>query len=569
LAQWLGRDQVLLFPSGFQANLAALVALADRHTLVLADRHCHHSLLLGVRASGARLQRFAANDLADLERRLLRAHQDPAGPPRRLLVVSESLFSMDGTSPDVAALAALCRRFDALLLLDEAHALGVLGPAGRGLAWDQAGVTLISGTLGKAFGSGGAFLAADGVLAEWLLQHCGAFRYTTALAPALAAGAGAALELLIDQPQLPAELLALAGRWRDGLAASGWPRPPGYGPILPLLVGGDRAALDLQQRLESAGLLGVAIRPPTVPEGSSRLRLVVRLGLPPPTLDQLLAALGPGPLPAPPASPAPTAPRAVVGASGPNPVPEPPVQLIAMHGWAGDGGHWQAWSPAATSRGWGLQLGERGYGQRPAVLPPWPSHGRKGLICHSLGLHLVPPEVLAASEAVVLLASFGCFVPPGAAGRPLRIALAGMAAELQESGDELKDSLRAQQLLQRFLRKVLGPAAGAGVELGVEAPLGPPPGPADQPIGAAGRDRLRCDLELLGRLTALPASFPRQVPVLLLEAADDPIVHPAARDRLRQELPQAQVKLLSGLGHAMADPALIPLVLDWLQDGLA
>ena len=127
-----------------------------------------------------------------------------------------------------------------------------------------------------------------------------------------------------------------------------------------------------------------------------------------------------------------------------------------------------------------------------------------------------------------------------------------MAAELQESGDELTDSLRAQQLLQRFLRKVLGPGAGA----------------ADQPIGAAGRDRLRCDLELLGRLTALPASFPRQVPVLLLEAADDPIVHPAARDRLRQELPQAQVKLLSGLGHAMADPALIPLVFDWLQDGL-
>ena len=563
LAQWLDRDQVLLFPSGFQANLAALVALADRHTLVLADRHCHHSLLLGVRASGARLQRFAANDLADLERRLLRAHQDPAGPPRRLLVVSESLFSMDGTSPDVAALAALCRRFDALLLLDEAHALGVLGPGGRGLAWDKAGVTLISGTLGKAFGSGGAFLAADGVLAEWLLQHCGAFRYTTALAPALAAGAKAALELLIDQPQLPAELLALAGRWRDGLAASGWPRPPGYGPILPLLVGGDRAALELQQRLQSAGLLGVAIRPPTVPAGSSRLRLVVRLGLPPQTLDQLLAALEPGPLPAPPAT------RAVVGASGPSPIPEPPIQLIAMHGWAGDGGHWQAWQPAATSRGWGLQLGERGYGQRPAVLPPWPSYGRKGLICHSLGVHLVPPEVLAASEAVVLLASFGRFVPPGAAGRSLRIALAGMAAELQESGDELTDSLRAQQLLQRFLRKVLGPGAlAAGVQAGIEAPPGPPPGPADQPIGAAGRDRLRCDLDLLGRLTALPASFPRQVPVLLLEAIDDPIVHPAARDRLRQELPQAQVKLLAGLGHAMGDPALIPLVFDWLQDGL-
>jgi 8-amino-7-oxononanoate synthase len=557
LAQWLGRDLVLLFPSGFQANLAALVALADRHTLVLVDRHCHHSLLLGVRASGARLQRFAANDLVDLERRLLRAHQDPAGPPSRLLVVSESLFSMDGTSPDVAALAALCRRFEALLLLDEAHALGVLGPGGRGLARDLAGVTLISGTLGKAFGSGGAFLAADGVLGEWLLQHCGAFRYTTALAPALAAGALAALELLINQPQLSAELLALSGRWRDGLEASGWPRPPGYGPILPLLVGGDGAALELQQRLERDGLLGVAIRPPTVPEGSSRLRLVVRLGLPPHTLDQLLAALGPGPLSAP---PAPTATWTVVGTKDANPVPEPPVQLIAMHGWAGDGGHWQAWQPAATSRGWGLQVGERGYGQRPAVLPPWPAHGRKGLICHSLGVHLVPPEILAASEAVVLLASFGRFVPPGAAGRPLRIALAGMAAELQESGDEKTDSLRAQQLLQRFLRKVLAPGAGAGLDA--------PPGPADQPIGAAGRDRLRCDLELLGRLTALPASFPRQVPVLLLEADDDAIVHPAARDQLRQELPQAQVKRLAGPGHAMGDPALIPLVFDWLQDGL-
>ncbi len=560
LARWLGRDQVLLFPSGFQANLAALVALADRHTLVLADRHCHHSLLLGVRASGARLQRFAPNDLADLERRLVRAHQAPAGPPRRLLVVSESLFSMDGTSPDVAGLASLCRRYDALLLLDEAHALGVLGPGGRGLAWDLAGVTLISGTLGKAFGSGGAFLAADGVLGEWLLQHCGAFRYTTALAPALAAGAQAALGLLIDQSHLPAELLAMAGRWRDGLAASGWPRPAGHGPILPLLVGGDGAALELQQRLENAGLLGVAIRPPTVPEGSSRLRLVVRLGLPPHTLEQLLAALGPGPLSPPPARAAAAATTAVVGAQGPSPVPEPPVQLIAMHGWAGDGGHWQAWRPAAIARGWGLQVGERGYGQRPADLPQWPSHGRKGLICHSLGVHLVPPEVLAASDAVVLLASFGRFVPPGAEGRSLRIALAGMAAELRETGDEVTSGLRAQQLLRRFVNKVLGPGAGDGVEA--------PPGPVDQPIGAAGRDRLRRDLDLLGGLTALPASFPRQVPVLLLEAGDDAIVHRAARDRLRQELPGARVKLLAGTGHAMRDPALIPLVLDWLQDGL-
>lgn len=589
LADWLGRDQVLLFPSGFQANLAAVVALADRHTLVLADRHCHHSLLQGVRASGARLQRFAPNDLADLERRLVRAHQAPAGPPRRLLVVSETLFSMDGTSPDGVAMEALCRRFEALLLLDEAHALGVLGPGGRGLAWGLAGVTLVSGTLGKAFGSGGAFLATDGVLGEWLLQHCGAFRYTTALAPVLAAGAQAALGLLIAQPQLSAELLALSGRWRDGLEASGWPRPPGHGPILPLLVGGDGEALDLQRRLESAGLLGVAIRPPTVPEGSSRLRLVVRLGLPPATLARLLEALGPGPLiPAsataiaaaaattstasvvtpPPTTTAPppttTSPIPSPGAffpiGGPSQSPEPPVQLIAMHGWAGDGGHWQAWQQAATRRGWGVQVGERGYGQRPPELPPWSAHGRKGLICHSLGVHLVPPEVLAASDAVVLLASFGRFVPAGSEGRPLRMALAGMAAELQETGDEEASSGRAQQLLRRFLRKALAGGDGAGGD--------GPPGPADHPIGPPGRDRLRRDLDRLGTLTALPVSFPTQVPVLLVEASDDAIVHPVVRDRLRQELPQARVKVLAGVGHAMQQPALIPLVFDWLEDGL-
>ncbi|MDI9407546.1 MAG: aminotransferase class I/II-fold pyridoxal phosphate-dependent enzyme, partial [Chitinophagaceae bacterium] len=131
LGAWLGRPRVLLFPSGFQANLAAVQALADRHSLVLADRLIHHSLLVGVKASGAQLQRFAHNDLTALQRRLEEARS--TAPQRRLLVLSESLFSMQGTSPDVARLAELCRRHGAALLLDEAHALGVLGPEGRGL----------------------------------------------------------------------------------------------------------------------------------------------------------------------------------------------------------------------------------------------------------------------------------------------------------------------------------------------------------------------------------------------------------------------------------------------------
>ena len=318
LAAWLGRERVLLFPSGFQANLGAVCALADRHSLVLADRLIHHSLLVGAQASGARLKRFRHNDPGDLEQRLRDARR--SAPMQRLLVLVESLYSMEGTSPDLPRLAALCAEHGALLLVDEAHALGVLGPGGRGLCHAlppaQRAHTLLSGTFGKAFGSGGAFLAGDALLGDWLLQHCGAFRYSTALAPPLAAGALAALRLLRGREEQDAEprrqeppaaperavaapacetLLLRARRWRDALEAAGWPRPPGEGPVLPLLVGGDAEALALQQQLEQAGLLTVAIRPPTVPEGTARLRLVLRQDLPQGTLERLLAALGPPP----------------------------------------------------------------------------------------------------------------------------------------------------------------------------------------------------------------------------------------------------------------------------------
>ncbi|MFM7696772.1 MAG: aminotransferase class I/II-fold pyridoxal phosphate-dependent enzyme, partial [Vulcanococcus sp.] len=132
LGAWLGRPRVLLFPSGFQANLAAVTALADRHSLVLADRLIHHSLLVGVRASGARLRRFAHNDPAELERLLVAARLER--PHTRLLVLCETLFSMEGTRAPLPELAALCAHHGAPLLVDEAHALGVLGPGGRGLA---------------------------------------------------------------------------------------------------------------------------------------------------------------------------------------------------------------------------------------------------------------------------------------------------------------------------------------------------------------------------------------------------------------------------------------------------
>ena len=287
LAQWLHRDRVLLFPSGFQANIAAVKALANRRSTVLADRLIHHSLLVGVQASGARLQRFAHNDLADLERRLAACDTDV--PP---LVISESLFSMEGTSPNVAALAQLCAAHGARLLIDEAHALGVLGCGGRGLCHGLSHpVHLISGTFGKAFGSGGAFLAGDAAMGDHLLQTCGAFRYTTALAPPLVAGALAALKRIKAHPEWCDQLQLRASRWRDALEQQGWQRPAGTGPILPLIVGADADALRLQQTLEEAGLLCIAIRPPTVPEGRARLRVVLRRDLPDNTLERFLVAL--------------------------------------------------------------------------------------------------------------------------------------------------------------------------------------------------------------------------------------------------------------------------------------
>lgn len=290
LSQWLGREQVLLFPSGFQANVATIAALANRHCLVLADRLCHHSLLMGVRASGAMLQRFAHNNLQDLERRLGKARREQ--PDRRLLVVSESLFSMEATSPDVPALANLCRRHGALLMLDEAHALGVLGEGGRGLAWGQPHVQVVVGTFGKALGSGGAMVAVDGILGDYLLQFCGGYRYSTALAPGLAA---ATLRALRRLPLLEAERVALLQRaddLRDRLEALGYPRPPGRGPVLPLVVGSVARAVMLQERLQAAGLLVTAIRPPTVPPGAARLRIVLRCGVPPQAVDTLLGVLG-------------------------------------------------------------------------------------------------------------------------------------------------------------------------------------------------------------------------------------------------------------------------------------
>lgn len=287
IAAWLGREEALLVTSGYQANLAALVALAAglREPAFILDRLCHASLYDGARLAGGALLRFAHNDPADLERRLGQV----AGPR---IVVVESVYSMDGDEAPLAAIHALCRRHGALLVVDEAHALGVLGPGGRGLC-AELGIApdLITATCSKALASQGGLIVGDRELVELVVNFGRAFIYTTAPVPAASGAAAAALDCLRRDPELPARALAAAAEVRDGLRAQGWAVPAGRAPIVPLVVGDEAAALALAEGLRQAGHWAPAIRPPTVPPGQSRLRLSVTAGHTARDRRRLLAAL--------------------------------------------------------------------------------------------------------------------------------------------------------------------------------------------------------------------------------------------------------------------------------------
>ena len=290
LAEWLNRDIVLLYPSGFQANIAAVLALADRHSTVICDRLIHHSLLVGVKASGARLLRFKHNNLSELET-LLKIYRKN-NPKKKPLVVTESLFSMEGTTAPIKEISKICINYDAKLLIDEAHAFGIMGSKGRGESFGlKEPISIISGTFGKAFGSGGAFLATDNLTGEALIQNCGAFRYTTALAPPLCASALAALNLIKKNPDWGRNLQEKSIALREKLSKIGWDRPLGKGPIISMILGSDELAIDYQKKLEAQGLLTIAIRPPTVPEGKSRLRLIIRRNTPIKTFEKLSKVL--------------------------------------------------------------------------------------------------------------------------------------------------------------------------------------------------------------------------------------------------------------------------------------
>ena len=291
LAAWQGYAHGLVMNTGFSANSAVLGGLPKKGDLILADRLVHASMLDGIMASGARLRRFAHNDLDALE---LMLHEEPA-LDGVIFVVTESVYSMDGDSPDLKRLASLRKRFGFCWVLDEAHATGWYGATGSGLQEAQgafAAADIVVGTLGKGLGSQGAYVLSHAPeFREALINFAGEFVYSTYLAPSCAAAALAAVERVKGMSGERAELHALSHAWRDGLVEAGFAVPSGDSPIIPLILGDSDVTLKYATALRSAGFMVSAIRPPTVPVRTGRIRISLRRGLSPAVLSSFVSAL--------------------------------------------------------------------------------------------------------------------------------------------------------------------------------------------------------------------------------------------------------------------------------------
>ncbi|WP_253272862.1 8-amino-7-oxononanoate synthase [Halomonas sp. PR-M31] len=289
LAALVGRPRALLFSSGYMANLGVLQALCDGTTAVFQDRLNHASLLDGAKLAGARARRFHHGDLDDLACLLRRSTSEA---PR--LVVSDGVFSMDGDVADVPGLVGLCRRHDAWLMIDDAHGLGVLGAHGDGCVGRAHGsdeVPVLVGTLGKALGTAGAFVAGSELLIEHLLQFARPCIYTTAEPPGVSAATLAALDILEQEPERREQLRAHIARFRTGAEALGLKLLPSTMPIQPLLLGDNARTLRWAETLRALGLLVGAIRAPTVPRGQARLRITLSATHETAQIERLLDAL--------------------------------------------------------------------------------------------------------------------------------------------------------------------------------------------------------------------------------------------------------------------------------------
>jgi len=288
LAAFTRRSSALLFSTGYMANLGVISALAGRGDTIFSDRLNHASIVDGCRLSGARVRRYHHGDLEALARML----EETAG---HKLVVSDGVFSMDGDVAALVPLAQLCTKHDALLMIDDAHGFGVLGPQGRGsvaaAGLNEEQVPVLMGTLGKSAGTSGAFVAGPAWLTEYLVQKARTYIYTTAMPPALAQASCNSLSLIESFDPQRAHLAALIDRFRDQVTRMGYHLMPSATPIQPIVVGSNEATLALSAELQSRGLLVTAIRPPTVPDGQARLRITLSAAHSFDDLDRLLQAL--------------------------------------------------------------------------------------------------------------------------------------------------------------------------------------------------------------------------------------------------------------------------------------
>jgi 8-amino-7-oxononanoate synthase len=262
-------EAALVMSSGFQANISVIPALADGKSLIFSDQLNHNSLIMGCRLARCKVKVYRHNDLIHLEQMIF---ENANKGFSRIFIVTESVFSMDGDMADMEALVTLSKKFNAVLIVDEAHATGVFGHHGMGLTCGH-DIDLVIGTFGKAGGSFGAYLACSKKLRDYMINCCSGLIYTTALPPSVLGAIDAALDLIPSMGAERKSLLANAQYLRQALHNMGWQTGQSSTQIIPVMVGKETEALALSRWLEDNGVLVSAIRPPTVPEGASRIRI--------------------------------------------------------------------------------------------------------------------------------------------------------------------------------------------------------------------------------------------------------------------------------------------------------
>jgi 8-amino-7-oxononanoate synthase len=291
-AAFKGAERALYFSSGYLANLGVLTTLPEAGDVIVSDERNHASLIDAMRLSSATRVIVPHNDPAALED-ALRAARSAAAADAQLFVVVESVFSMDGDAAPLAAQAALCRMFDATLIVDEAHACGLCGGRGSGMI-EAAGLdpnTISINSAGKALGVGGAFVAGPAWAIDYLVQRARTFVFSTAPPPAVTSAIAESLRIVEAEPARRARVIALARLARERLAAASIDVPAGDSPIVPIVIGDSHRAAAVAERLQARGFDIRAIRPPTVPGGSARLRLSVNARLEDATIVEFVAAL--------------------------------------------------------------------------------------------------------------------------------------------------------------------------------------------------------------------------------------------------------------------------------------